>query len=192
MFLRTISKILHEADNDVPDLAQEEDSGRLVFVPLGGSSLDLWISRLERFNRPEYYLIDRDVPPPGQPKYHSIAARLRARGNCTVWMTSRKELENYIHHDIIRHEYADYRGVGDAFENVPELFAQAVHESSESESAWEDVTMDSEKLAKKVSKAKRRLNSEFVGRMTPELLSDIDANDEVRTWLRELGYSTTV
>ena len=189
MFLRTISKILHATDNDIPDLAQEEDSGCLVFVPLGGSNLDLWISRLKEFDRPEFYLIDRDVPPPGQAKYETTARRLQARDNCTVWITGRKELENYIHHEIIRHEYADYRGVGDAFENVPELFAQAVHQSSESESAWQDVMMDSEKLAKKASKAKRRLNSEIVGRMTPELLSDIDANDEVRTWLRELGIA---
>jgi len=46
------------------DLGEAEDAGHLVFVPLGGSSLDLWVSRLRGLNRPEYYLMDRDNPPP--------------------------------------------------------------------------------------------------------------------------------
>ena len=35
-------------------------------------------------------------------------------------------------------------------------------------------------MGKKVSNAKRRLNTEFVEKMTPDLLSEIDVNDEVR------------
>ena len=186
-FLRIASEILCESGEDVPDLGQEEDSGRLIFVPLGGSNLDLWVSRLEGLNRPEFYLMDRDMRPPIQPKHHSVAQQLKTRESCTVWTTRRKELENYIHPEVIMREYPNYGGTGDAFEDVPILFAQAVHEVSESNTAWADVAADPEKLAKKVSNAKRRLNSDFAKRMTPNLLSRIDTENEVRSWLRKIG-----
>ena len=185
-FLCAISKILRDAGEDVPDLQEAENEGHLVFVPLGGSSMDLWISRLEGLNRPEFYLIDRDNPPPEKPKYQSVAESLRARG-CTVWTTERKELENYIHADLIRCEYPKYTGTGIEFEDVPGLFAQAVHEASNSDQTWADIISDPEKLGKKVSNAKRRLCSEFVAKMTPDLLTKIDAKDEVRTWLKAIG-----
>ena len=170
-FLRIISKILHEADTSIPDLGQEEDSGRLVFVPLGGSSLDLWVSRLERFDRPEFYLVDRDNRPPEPPKYHPFVQEMTNRANCTVWVTRKRELENYIHPQVIKNCYPNYLGTGDPFEDVPELFAQAVHEASASGAEWADVKADTEKLGKKVSSGKRRLNNEMVSKMTPCLLS---------------------
>ena len=96
-FLRKISRMLSKVDKDVPDLGKEEDAGRLVFVPLGGSNMDLWTSRLESFNRPEFYLMDRDIPPPANPKYNNFAQKIAVRTNCTAWTTERKELENYLH-----------------------------------------------------------------------------------------------
>ena len=186
-FLRTISNLLHKEDTDVPDLGEEEDAGRLVFVPLGGSSLDLWVSRLQGFDRPEFYLVDRDNPPPQQPKYQSFVDEIAERENCKSWITNRKELENYIHPKVIRASYPNYSGTGDCFEDVPELFAQAVHEVSESNVNWEDIKADDNKLGKKVSSAKRKLNSDFVANMTPDLLSTIDTQDEVRSWLETVG-----
>ena len=186
-FLRIISKILHEADTSIPDLGQEEDSGRLVFVPLGGSSLDLWVSRLEGFDRPEFYLVDRDNPPPQLPKYHDFVQDMTNRANCTVWVTERRELENYIHPQVIKDCYPKYAGTGDRVEDVPELFAQAVHEASESGADWEDVKADTEKLGKKVSSGKRRLNNEFVSKMTPCLLALTDTENEVSRWLQAIG-----
>lgn len=185
-FLCKISKILHATEEDIPDLQKAEEDGRLVFVPLGGSSMDLWVSRLEGFNRPEFYLMDRDNEPPKPPKYHAVAESLDARG-CTVWTTERKELENYIHQDVIRGQYQNYIGTGAGFEDVPILYAQAVHEASESEATWDEIMADQEKLGKKVSSAKRQLNGNLLAQMSPEMLTQIDNNDEVRTWLRTLG-----
>ena len=149
--------------------------------------MDLWVSRLEGFNRPEFYLMDRDTSPPDKPKYHAIAEDLKKRANCTVWTTNRKELENYIHPDILKLEYPTYAGTGHELEDVPTLFARAVHEASESGQTWEGVIADPDKLAKKISKAKSRLCNEFVSRMTPDLLTTIDTNNEVRTWLAAIG-----
>jgi energy-coupling factor transporter ATP-binding protein EcfA2 len=186
-FLIAISKILHDAGEDVPDLGQMEAEGSVVFVPLGGSCLELWISRLQGFHRPEFYLMDRDTCPPEPPTYQKIADQLAKRENCTAWTTQRRELENYIHSDLIKAEYPNYAGVGLETEDVPKLFAQAVHEASGGGTLWEDVISDPEKLGKKISKAKRRLNAEFVKGMTPALLTQIDPNDEVRGWLRTIG-----
>lgn len=186
-FLRAISRILHEAGEDIPDLGMEEDSGHLVFVPLGGSSLDLWVSRLKGFNRPEFYLMDRDTIPPDDPHYKDLADAINKRANCRAWHTNKRELENYIHKDLIVAEYTNYTGTGMDFENVPVLFAQAVHEASNSNSTWDDVQSDPEKMKKKVSNAKKRLNTEFVAKMTPELLTAVDPNGDVRGWLHEVG-----
>ena len=186
-FLQVISSMLHDVNPDVPDLGQEENTGRLVFVPLGGSSLDLWVSRLQELNRPEFYLVDRDNPPPQKPRYQSVVDKITAREHCRAWIMNRKELENYLHPQVIRDCYPDYAGTGECFEDVPELFAQAVHQASESDIDWQAVKADSEKLDKKVSKAKRRLNSDFVANMTPSLLSAMDAEGELQGWLETIG-----
>ena len=149
--------------------------------------MDLWVSRLKGFNRPEFYLMDRDTCPPDKPKYHTIAEELAKCQNCIVWTTERKELENYIHPDIIKAQYPIYTGTGLEFEDVPLLCAQVIHENSESGVPWVEIISDREKMGKKVSNAKRRLNSEVVKMMTPDLLSSIDTKNEVRSWLKEIG-----
>jgi hypothetical protein len=131
--------------------------------------------------------MDRDTLPPVKPKYHAIAEELGRRANCTVWTTERKELENYIHPDPIKAQYPKYAGAGVEFEDVPTLFAQVIHEASSSDQTWADVLSDTEKLGKKVSKAKKQLNSEFVKLMTPDLLTKVDSKDDVRTWLKAIG-----
>ncbi|MGH8766990.1 MAG: hypothetical protein ACREVT_02255 [Burkholderiales bacterium] len=131
--------------------------------------------------------MDRDTQPPEKPKYHAIAEELKKRKNCTVWTTERKELENYIHPEVIKGEYPAYAGSSQAFEDVPTPLAQAVHEASESGQPWADVLADQEKLAKKVSKAKTRLCNAFASKMTPDFLTKIDTNNEVRTWLAAIG-----
>ncbi len=157
IFLTTISEILNNAGEDVPNLKKAEDDGHLVFVPSE------------------------------KPKYHAIAEEFGKRANCTVWTTNKKELENYIHPDVIKKNYTHYAGKGEAFENVPVLFAQAVHEASGSDQSWIEVSSNVEKLSKKESSAKRRLCTDYVSRMTPDLLSSIDADNEIRTWLRAIG-----
>ena len=186
-FLRIISKILHDAGEDVPDLGAADDAGHLVFVPLGGSSLDLWVSRLEGFDRPEFYLFDRDTTPPKDPHYNAQADEINRRPKCMAWHTKKRELENYIHKDLIVAVYSNYAGAGGDFEDVPTLFAQAAHEASDSEHTWVDIRTDLEKLGKKVSSAKKRLCSEFAAKMTPELLTAVDPDGEVRRWLSEVG-----
>lgn len=186
-FLRIISKMLHEAGEDVPDLGAAEDAGHLVFVPLGGSNLDLWVSRLKGFGRPEFYLMDRDDPPPADPHYKRFADEVTQREHCTAWHTQKRELENYIHSKLINVEYDNYEGTGADFDDVPVLLAKAVHKASATESSWDDVVLDPRKMSGKVSKAKKRLCSEFALKMTPDLLAEVDPDNELRGWLGKIG-----
>jgi predicted ATP-dependent endonuclease of OLD family len=74
-FMKRISAILAVAEPDIPDLGAAETAGTLVFVPLAGSNLELWATTLAGLNRPEFYLTDRDQPPPAQPKYRNDPLR---------------------------------------------------------------------------------------------------------------------
>lgn len=183
-FLKKLSSILSAAEQDIPNLEASEATGKLVFVPLGGSSLELWVNRLKGLNRPEFYLTDRDNQPPKQPKYHQYVTEWSARG-CTAWITGKLELENYLHPSAIQAVVPSYTGAGMDFEDVPYLFAEAVHAAAGDPIAW--ATLSHAKQKEKSSSGKKRLNSECVAHMTPELLTQVDSADEVRGWLRSLG-----
>jgi len=180
-FLKRISALLSADEPDIPDLAKAEQNGALVFVPLAGSNLELWVTTLAGLNRPEFYLTDRDQPPPAQPKYHREMAQWTDRG-CTAWATSKRELENYLPRTVLAAEAPGYAGTGADFEDVPMLFAEAVHSAAPGAPAW--MTIPAERKKDKASSAKKRLNTTCVGRMTPALLTQADPNNDIRTWLR--------
>jgi len=183
-FLKKLSSILSEVEQDIPNLEISEATGKLVFVPLGGSSLELWVNRLKGLNRPEFYLTDRDNQPPQQAKYQQYVTEWSARG-CTAWITEKLELENYLHPSAIKAVVPTYTGAGINFEDVPFLFAEAVYTAAGNQITW--ATLSHEKKKEKSSSGKKRLNSECVARMTPALLTEVDPDDEVRGWLRNLG-----
>lgn len=185
-FLKNLSAMLAVSEPDIPDLAAEEVAGRLVFIPLGGSSLELWVTRLQRFNRPEFYLTDRDYPPPQQPRYHQQVAAWIARG-CIAWVSTKRELENYIHLGLVTGAAPAYSGTGADFDDVPLLFAEAVHTAVAGSIPWAGVP--SEKKKHKSSMAKKQLNEILAKQMTPTLLSLSDPADEVRQWLRAIGVA---
>ena len=61
-FLRRISKILNSSDKSIPDLAVAEANNQLVFIPLGGSSLELWSTTMAGLDLPEFYITDHECP----------------------------------------------------------------------------------------------------------------------------------
>lgn len=187
-FLKHLSANLHAEDDSIPDLAEAEAAGALVFIPLGGSSLDLWVDRMNGLNRPQYYMMDRDTEPPIQPKYQGQFNQFIAEGH-RAWMTDKKELENYLHPDLIIQAHANYSGTGADFEDVPRLLAQATHEASGSPVVWADIESDPEKLKKKEGKAKHRLNNDFASQMTMELFQQRDTANSLGDWLREIGQT---
>lgn len=186
-FLQRVSRTLATRDPSIPDLGRAEAEGKLVFVPLGGSSMDLWATRLAGLDKPEFYLTDRDVPPPADPKYHRHIQAWNARLNCKAWCTSKRELENYLHPVVIQAVQPGFPESFDNFDDVPALMARAAHEASESENSWDELDGDTQK--KKMGRAKARLNQECADRMTPEHFDETDQDGELTTWLREIGQA---
>jgi len=145
--------------------------------------MELWVSTVAGFDRPEFYLTDRDVAPPANPKYQRYIDAWTTRG-CMAWATSKKELENYLHPSVLISEAPGYTGTGDDFEDVPMLFAEAIHNTDPDASPWADIA--AEKKKDRASSVKKRLNTVCVSRMTPALLGESDPRDDIRTWLRSI------
>jgi hypothetical protein len=181
-FLRNISTMLRNAGEDVLDLNALEVQGKIVFIPVGGSNLALWTHRLAGLNRPEFHLYDRDEQPPARPPHQDAVDAINGRGAVGV-LTGKREMENYIHPTAIQTALGVAVTVGD-YDDVPDAVAQQVHIASGGTNAWNSI--DEEKRRKKISRAKRRLNTEAVPAMTPDLLALSDPQSDVRGWLREI------
>lgn len=184
-FLNKVSKVLSKSDSEIESLEDAENKGSLLYVPLGGSSLDLWVSRLKGLNRKEFYIFDRDTPPPTAPTYKKQADEINQRANCLAVITSKRELENYIPLNLIKAIYPEYEGNDDDFEDVPELFAKAVHEQSESNIDWDNLSPDNKE--EKIRRAKKRLNGEVISGLTSEMFDLADHNEEIRNFLKQIS-----
>lgn len=189
-FLTGISRILRTNGEAVPDLEQLEIDGEIIFIPLGGSNLALWSSRLKDLNRPEFHICDRDNAPPAPPKYNDHMTLINARAGCAAVATNKRELENYLHFDAIREFYAangialPFAAHFADFDDVPERVAEALHLASGG-APW--VGIDAEKKKTKMRKVKSSLNNGIVARMTPERLNQVDPANEIRTWLNQIS-----
>ena len=183
--LMTMSEMLTDNGQDVPNLCELEEEGEIIFFPLGGSNLALWTSRLAGLNRPELYIFDRDTEPPARSRYHEPVEKISARPECIVFETTKKEMENYLHPDAIKAVAPDVDILFGDFDDVPLLVAQAVHEASESEKLWDQVS--GKKKDEKMRKAKAWLNTKAAEAMTPAMLDERDPEGDVRGWFSEIG-----
>lgn len=189
-FLQNISKVLHDSDDHIPDLAKLEKQGALIFVPLGGSNLGQWVSRFRSLHRPEFYLFDRDAPPDKTPKYEARIAEFNAQKNVYAIATNRREIENYLHPQAIRSAYSQDHPDLDlpefflAQDDVPEIVAKAIHQR-ESDTPWNELC-DKKKKSKE-SAVKKRLSTSASALMTVELIEEMDEEGEVVRWLQMIS-----
>lgn len=189
-FLRNMTTALRADGEDVLDLEQMELDGELIFFPLGGSTLALWSSRLKHLNRPEFHLYDRDAEPDQPPKSQKTIDEVCARPGCVALATGKREIENYLHREAIMEVYQQ-RSIPLTIEenlapgaDVPMEVARLVHEASESDKAWDDLTPEKQK--EKESKVKKALCGEASQLMTGKMLDEIDPEGDVRGWLYEM------
>jgi hypothetical protein len=56
-FLRHFSTLLHQQHAELPNLAEMERRGEMIFLPVGGGSLSGWASRLAPLARPQLHLL---------------------------------------------------------------------------------------------------------------------------------------
>lgn len=189
-FLKGICKVLRAGGVDVPDLDSLEMDGKLLFFPFGGENLLLWTSRLEHLNRPEFHICDRDNTPPADPKYKVHMDGVNVRAGCAAVCTEKREMENYVHHEAVVEAYQANGGAPvlagpfQAFDDVPEIVAEAVHVASGSPTAWADLKREDQKS--KSSKAKVMLNGPAVAKMTVDRLKQTDPHDEIIGWFHRM------
>lgn len=180
-FLKGMANVLQSVGDEC---AIDPESPEIAFLPLGGSTLRDWVNAhyLKPIGRPEIHIYDRGDQPPY--KYQGQAASVNARedGSC-AFLTSKAEAENYLHPEAIREVFDLEVEVTDD-NDVPVEVARAVHGAADNAVPWEG--LGEEKKKKKEGRAKHRLNSEVVARMTMERLAERGGLEEVRGWLRAI------
>ena len=165
-FLRRISRILKHAGEDIPSIEELEASNRIIMFPFGGANLKHWVHRLKPLQAHELHITDRDNRPPDDPKYKKHVDDINLGERSEAYITSKRELENYLHPDAI-FEALQVNVVVDDWNDIPKEVAAKL--------PWNPTT------------AKEHLNRECVDKMTPERLTDRDSNADIRSWLKRIS-----
>jgi putative ATP-dependent endonuclease of the OLD family len=185
-FLSCVSKLYSENGHVPIDLASDH---RVAFVPTGGGNLKHWVERryIRNAGMIEVHVYDRDTR--DNPKYARHVEMVNNRGtNDIAFLTTGREMENYLHSACITDEYQPDFNVEveiDDWCDVPELVAAIVHNNSGAPSPWDQ--LDEDKRGVKASRAKSRLNSGAAARMTIDQLRQTDQNSEILGWLNAVA-----
>ncbi|MBI1183901.1 hypothetical protein GC194_06495 [bacterium] len=188
------SKLLHADDNTIINL---ENNEQITFIPTGGSQLKYYIEKkyLDGLLQSQVHIYDSDIP-----DYVKAVATINGEGNYRKvgYNTAKLELENYLHHEAINECYNDLNinidltEIDDA-EDVPEKVAMAVHAAT-SETEWDSINPDpvktEQKQKKKVSSAKRQLNTLAIKKMTVERLHERNGYEEIKDWMNKINELT--
>lgn len=176
-FLRNIADILRRDDPTVVDLRSDP---RVVVLPLGGSTLQDWVNEhyLRPLGKPEIHIYDRDEGNP--PKYQESCDQVNNRNDGSkAFLTSKRELENYLHPDAIE-KILNVSVQVDDEADIPELVARTLHHARNPNRTWEELGKRTRK--KRIGYAKRLLSEDVVRAMTTEMLHERGGKEEIVTW----------
>ena len=167
-FLTAISRIAHQAHPDIIDLNM---SPATVVIPLGGGALKEWVNHnyLQKLGTPEYHIYDGD----NTHAHARTCDKVNQRGDgSTARETTKREMENYIHKDIVKELFGIEIEINDTM----------------------DVSTEISKLLRRTDPdglrpdtVKKKLNRVGAQKMTMELLQSRDPDGEVLGWLREIS-----
>ena len=180
-FLKRISRIIHDHDPQVPDLRTLEQSGEILFLPIGGSNFLHRIDRLAGLGVPEFHLLDREISPLTEERAQA-AELINQRPGCRAVLTGKRAMENYLDSEAIR----EARGVDVSFgdqDDVPLLVASCLLKKSGGD--WADLNSRSRRRSRDCTK--RWLNTAAVERMTVDRLAQRDPAGEIKAWLMTIG-----
>jgi len=185
-FLKGMSRLLLDAGTGVVDLGALEEEGSIVVIPVGGSNLAAWVSRLSPLNRTEFHIFDRDTAPEDDPKCQKQLDEFNAREKCLAVATNKREMENYLHSDAIMAtlgieiEVTDENDVSTAVtEKIKDLPQGTVRCLSEQCNA------KGSRVNKRL--VKYHLNHCCIQNMTLEMLDERDPDGEVKGWLQHIS-----
>ncbi len=182
-FLTRLSGTLHQARCDVPDLAMLIAAKRLIFIPTGGGSPQLWTDRFESLGCPELHLFDREQGAESQLRYE-CAELVQQRPGCRAFVTEKRSLENYLHPTAIEaagggcFRYEDDDDLGacvaqDWYERMPQLLS------------WNDLSARTRSRC--IGRAKKWLNTVAVKSMALELLAEQNPDGELLRLFRAVN-----
>ncbi|WP_345320104.1 ATP-dependent endonuclease [Novipirellula rosea] len=177
--MRRISLMLHADDSRLPNLAEMERQGELIFVPFGGGHVRAWAERLAPLARPEFHLYDHELPPETELRLEA-ATSVNLRPRSKAVLTKKRCLENYLHPDAIL-AAGGIHVQFDAFDCVAELTARELYRQRPGEIAWQLQARRSQ--SRMTNRAKRWLNTKAVEQMTPAMLGEQDRDGEITTWM---------
>lgn len=173
-FLRRISLMLHSGDNHLPNLAEMERHGELIFVPFGGGHVRSWAERLAPLTRPEFHLYDHELPPETELRQQAAEA-INQRSRYQAVLTQKRCLENYLHPNAIFAAGGIHIRFDD-FDCVAELTARELYRQRPGEIAWQLQARRSQ--SRMANRAKRWLHTKAVEQMTPTMLAEQDRDGE--------------
>lgn len=180
-FLDGMARVLQSSRPEIPIPSNDP---RIGIVITGGGNLAHWVNNryLRNLQRHEVHIYDRDDK--ANPKYQKQIEEVQAHGEFAV-LTNKREAENYLHPDAIE-EALGHRLAHTEWDwaDVPELLAKAVHEAAPDAKNW--VELSEEAKEKKCSRAKKRLNTEAVGKMNLDRLAEMDPKKEIEGWFNIL------
>jgi hypothetical protein len=180
-FLKRISGVLAAHRSDLPNFAQLEQAGKLVFIPAGGDFVP-WLHRLAGFGCAEVHIYDREIPPVTQQRQAGAAA-VNCRPRCCAFVTRHRALENYLHPDAI----CEARGLDLVFSDQDDVAALAAQASLalHSVATWDSVSRRARQRLR--NRAKSWLNTAAAERMTPQRIAERDPAGEIPLWLATIG-----
>lgn len=101
-FLQRMNCMMHMEDLNIVNIFSDH---RVAFVVLGGSTLQEWVNQhyLKNTGLPEIHIYDRDELKNGKYKYQDAKDDVNRRGDGSIaFLTSKREMENYLHIDAIK------------------------------------------------------------------------------------------
>lgn len=167
LFLQTITTALHEICPEISPILSQPD---ILILPMGGSSLQEWVNRnyLRKLGIPEYHIYDSDCTNAHQHECNEV--NQRADGS-SARMTSKREMENYIHPNAIEAVYGVNFEIDDETD-VPHIISDYLKA--------QNLPGSNQKIVKK------KLNGEATQHMTLELLRECDQQNEVLSWICDI------
>ena len=132
-----------------------------MIIPLGGNTLKEWVNHnyLQKLNTPEYHIYDSD----NTHVHAGICDQINRRSDgSSARETTKREMENYIHSDVVRDLFGVQIEISDTMDVPREISALL---QARNPTAYSPETV------------KRKLNKLGAPRMTMELLHSRDPAD---------------
>jgi len=175
-FLKRINALFRNEDDTIIDLFNDPCVASVV---LGGSTLQEWVNQhyLKNLGLPEVHIYDRDELKNGKFKYQDAKDAVNDRGDGSIgYLTTKREMENYLHIDAINEALQSVVGSAFTFNLTDEC----------------DVETEIKNALDGRGKIQRRsikhwLNEDAANRMTLDRLRARNGHDEVKSWFVEIG-----